>query len=138
MIIKTFKAAILCLGLLGLSSCVSSDTVETETAETDQKPFIDPVTLSQSMCSGRTTQAVAAALETAASLNPGFDYGKPFRLPGAVTDHFHYPISTASREAQLWFDHGLAHMANFNHDEAIASFRRAQASDPNCAMCFWG
>ena len=138
MINSTFKATILSLGLFGLSSCVSSDTVEEDTAETTQKPFIDPVTLSQSMCSGRSSQASAAALETAASLNPGFDYGKPFRLPGAVTDHFHYPISTASREAQLWFDHGLAHMANFNHDEAIASFRKAQASDPNCAMCFWG
>ncbi|MEM1087196.1 MAG: hypothetical protein AAGH90_05655 [Pseudomonadota bacterium] len=138
MIIKTIKSATVGLGLLGLSSCVSSDTAGTETAETDQKPFIDPVTLSQSMCSGRTTQTGATALETAASQNPGFDYGKPFRLPGAVTDHFHYPISTASREAQLWFDHGLAHMANFNHDEAIASFRKAQASDPSCAMCFWG
>lgn len=125
-------------GLLALASCVSSEPAETEVAEAETQPFIDPVTLSQSMCSGRTTQASASALETAASLNPGFDYGKPFRLPGAVTDHFHYPISTASREAQLWFDHGLAHMANFNHDEAIASFRKAQASDPNCAMCFWG
>ncbi|MHA7858576.1 MAG: tetratricopeptide repeat protein [Henriciella sp.] len=138
MINNTFKATILSFGLLGLSSCVSPDKTEKDLAETDQKPFIDPVTLSQSMCSGRTSQASAAALETAASLNPGFDYGKPFRLPGAVTDHFHYPISTASREAQLWFDHGLAHMANFNHDEAIASFRKAQTSDPNCAMCFWG
>ena len=125
-------------GLLGLASCVSSEPAETDVAEAETQPFIDPVTLSQSMCSGRTTQASATALETAANLNPGFDYGKPFRLPGAVTDHFHYPISTASREAQLWFDHGLAHMANFNHDEAIASFRKAQASDPNCAMCFWG
>ena len=138
MIIKTLKATALGVGLLSLSSCVLSDMDQTETAETDQKPFIDPVTLSQSMCSGRSSQASAAALETAANLNPGFDYGKPFRLPSEVTDHFHYPISTASREAQLWFDHGLAHMANFNHDEAIASFRKAQASDPNCAMCFWG
>lgn len=138
MINNTFKATILSLGLLGLSSCVSSDTIEEDTAEADQKPFIDPVTLSQSMCSGRKPQSSATALETAASLNPGFDYGKPFRLPDAVTDHFHYPVSTASREAQLWFDHGLAHMANFNHDEAIASFRKAQASDPSCAMCFWG
>ena len=125
-------------GLLGLASCVSSEPAETDVAEAETQPFIDPVTLSQSMCSGRTTQASATALETAANLNPGFDYGKPFRLPGAVTDHFHYPISTASREAQLWFDHGLAHMANFNHDEAIASFRKVHASDPNCAMCFWG
>ncbi|MEM7640612.1 MAG: hypothetical protein AAF269_16270 [Pseudomonadota bacterium] len=138
MTFRSLKLIGLSTGLLALASCVSSEPAETEVAEAETQPFIDPVTLSQSMCSGRTTQASATALETAASLNPGFDYGKPFRLPGAVTDHFHYPISTASREAQLWFDHGLAHMANFNHDEAIASFRKAQASDPNCAMCFWG
>ncbi|MEL7108235.1 MAG: hypothetical protein AAGL99_03125 [Pseudomonadota bacterium] len=138
MTIKTSRSVALGLGLLGLASCVSSDTPDTEISETEDKPFIDPVTLSQSMCSGRTSQVSASALETAASLNPGFDYSAPFRLPASVTDHFHYPISTASREAQLWFDHGLAHMHNFNHDEAIASFRKAQASDPSCAMCFWG
>lgn len=138
MIIKTIKATTLGVGLLALSSCVTPESAETAASETEDKPFIDPVTLSQSMCSSRATQTSADALETAASLNPGFDYGKPFRLPSAVTDHFHYPISTASREAQLWFDHGLAHMHNFNHDEAIASFRKAQASDLGCAMCFWG
>jgi len=138
MTFKNLRSVTLGLGLLCLASCVSSDTPDTEIAETEDKPFIDPVTLSQSMCSGRASQPSASALETAAGLNPGFDYSAPFRLPAAVTDHFHYPISTASREAQLWFDHGLAHMHNFNHDEAIASFRKAQASDPSCAMCFWG
>ncbi|MEM9572523.1 MAG: tetratricopeptide repeat protein [Pseudomonadota bacterium] len=123
---------------MSLSSCVTPDPVETDVVEEDTQPFIDPVTLSQSMCSSRTFQASAAALETAAKLNPGFDYGSAFALPVAVTEHFHYPISTDNADAQLWFDTGMAHMANFNHDEAIAAFRQAQASDPNCAMCFWG
>lgn len=141
MFTKNLKPIALSLGAFGLVSCVSPDTgetVETEMTEAEQKPFIAPITLAQNMCSGRTSQTSAAALEAAAALNPGFDYGAPFRLPAAVTDHFHVPISTVSREAQLWFDHGLAHMANFNHDEAIASFRKAQASDPACAMCYWG
>ncbi|MEM7330405.1 MAG: hypothetical protein AAF437_16810 [Pseudomonadota bacterium] len=135
MTIINLKTLGLGLSLFGLASCVSPEPVEPE-AET--QPFIDPVTLSQSMCSGRTNQSSAAALEAAANLNPGFDYGAPFALPRDVTDHFHFQISTGSREAQLWFDTGLAHMANFNHDEAIAAFRMAQSKDPGCAMCYWG
>lgn len=123
------------LGLFSLAACVSPEPVETEA---DSQPFIDPVTLSQSMCSGRTNEVSVSALETAAGLNPGFDYSAPFALPGEVTDHFHYQISTASPEAQTWFDTGLTHMANFNHDEAIAAFRMAQSKDPDCAMCYWG
>lgn len=126
------------LAALGLASCVSPDTGTTDVAENETPPFIDPVTLSQSMCNGRTSQASASALEAAASLNPGFEYAAPFALPSGVTDHFHYPISTTSADAQLWFDTGMAHMANFNHDEAIAAFRKAQESDPDCAMCYWG
>ncbi|MEO1554111.1 MAG: tetratricopeptide repeat protein, partial [Pseudomonadota bacterium] len=132
-----FKLTGLSLGLLGLASCVS-EPIETQTADSETQPFPDPVTLSQSMCSGRTNQVSASALETAAGLNPGFDYGAPFALPSEVTDHFHYPVTTTSSEAQLWFDTGLAHMANFNHDEAIAAFRMAQSKDPDCAMCYWG
>lgn len=126
------------LGIVGMASCVSPAPVDTEIAEGETQPFIDPVTLSQSMCSGRTSQTSAAALATAATLNPGFDYSEPFALPSAVSDHFHYQISTASAEAQLWFDTGMVHMANFNHDEAIAAFRMAQQKDPECAMCYWG
>ena len=138
MTFNNFKWLGLSAGLLGLASCVSSDPAETNVVEEETAPFIAPVTLSQSMCSSRATQASATALETAAKLNPGFDYGSAFALPAAVTEHFHYPISTERAEAQLWFDTGMAHMANFNHDEAIAAFRKAQAIDPNCAMCFWG
>lgn len=126
------------LGILGLTSCISAEPADVETAEREAQPFIDPVTLSQSMCSGKIAETPAAVIEAAASMNPGFEYAEPFALPSAVTDHFHYPISTSSSAAQLWFDTGMAHMANFNHDEAIAAFRKAQAEDPDCAMCYWG
>ncbi|MDJ0921096.1 MAG: hypothetical protein QNI84_08200 [Henriciella sp.] len=126
------------LGVLALTSCVSDTSDQAETAETDTQPFIDPVTLSQSMCSGRIAETPAAVIEAAARLNPGFDYGEPFALPDQVVAHFHTPVSTDSAQAQLWFDTGLAHMANFNHDEAIAAFRKAQGEDPDCAMCYWG
>ena len=138
MMTTILRFAVLGVSALALVSCISSKSDTTTSAESQEKPFIDPVTLSQNMCSGRASSPSAAALETAARLNPGFNYGTPYRLPSRVTNHFHYPISTVSRDAQLWFDTGLAHMNNFNHDEAIAAFRRAQRSDPNCAMCYWG
>lgn len=47
-------------------------------------------------------------------------------------------ISTGSKEAQAFFDQGLAWMYAFNHDEAIRSFARAAEIDPTCAMAWWG
>jgi tetratricopeptide (TPR) repeat protein len=50
----------------------------------------------------------------------------------------HRPITTASPEAQRYFDQGLVLSYGFNHDLAIRSFREAARLDPDCAMCFWG
>ncbi len=133
MTFKNVLQASAALSLLALSSCVTEEATQ---SEEEAKPFIDPLTLSQSMCSGKSPQPVS--VQEPSEIAASFNYEAPFRLPGEVVEHFHYPISTASREAQLWFDNGLAHMANFNHDEAIAAFRKAQASDPGCAMCYWG
>jgi tetratricopeptide (TPR) repeat protein len=47
-------------------------------------------------------------------------------------------VTTASPEAQRYFDQGLAFLYAFNHDEAIRSFRRAAELDPKCAMAPWG
>ena len=46
--------------------------------------------------------------------------------------------TTASPEAQRFFDQGLALMYAFNHDESIRSFTHAAELDPSCAMAFWG
>ncbi len=48
------------------------------------------------------------------------------------------PVSTASPEAQTWFDRGLIWCYGFNHDEAVACFERALAADPNLAIAHWG
>ena len=48
------------------------------------------------------------------------------------------PISTASEEAQAYFDQGLRLQYAFNHAEAIRSYEVALAHDSNCAMCWWG
>jgi tetratricopeptide (TPR) repeat protein len=47
-------------------------------------------------------------------------------------------VTTASAQAQRYFDQGLAFMYAFNHDEAIRAFRRAAELDPKCAMAQWG
>ncbi len=47
-------------------------------------------------------------------------------------------VTTASADAQLWFDRGLNWTYAFNHEEAIRCFERALEHDPNCAMAHWG
>ena len=47
-------------------------------------------------------------------------------------------VTTSSTEAQRWFNQGMQLLYGFNHDEAIRSFRRAAALDPDCAMAWWG
>jgi tetratricopeptide (TPR) repeat protein len=49
-----------------------------------------------------------------------------------------YKITTASAQAQTYFDQGLRLAYAFNHGEAQRAFRKAQKLDPECAMCFWG
>jgi tetratricopeptide (TPR) repeat protein len=58
------------------------------------------------------------------------------RLEGLGSHH--RAITTASPEAQAFFDQGLRLLFAFNHDEAARSFVRAAELDPRCASCFWG
>jgi tetratricopeptide (TPR) repeat protein len=50
----------------------------------------------------------------------------------------HMPITTASAEAQKYFDQGVILSYAFNHAEAIRAFKQAAAIDDDCAMCYWG
>jgi tetratricopeptide (TPR) repeat protein len=47
-------------------------------------------------------------------------------------------VSTASPDAQRYFDQGLNLLFAFNHDEAARAFRQAVELDPDCAMAWWG
>jgi len=51
---------------------------------------------------------------------------------------YHRPIKTSSKEAQRWFDQGLILYYGFNHDAAIACFKKVAELDPKCAMAWWG
>ncbi len=58
-------------------------------------------------------------------------------------DHFNLgthrrTISTASEEAQFWFDMGLNWCFGFNHEEGVKCFEKALSFDPNCVMAYWG
>jgi tetratricopeptide (TPR) repeat protein len=50
----------------------------------------------------------------------------------------HYPITTASPQAQRYFDQGLRLTYAFNHAEARRAFHQAQQLDAACALCYWG
>ena len=47
-------------------------------------------------------------------------------------------ISTASPEAQRWFDQGLNWCFAFNKAEGVKCFRKALEFDPECLMAHWG
>jgi tetratricopeptide (TPR) repeat protein len=47
-------------------------------------------------------------------------------------------VTSASPDAQRYFDQGLKFLYAFNHDEAIRSFRQAATFSPDCAMAWWG
>ena len=51
---------------------------------------------------------------------------------------YHQAITTASPQAQAYFDQGLRLVYAFNHIEAEKAFREATRLDPGCAMCYWG
>ncbi|KAA9134216.1 hypothetical protein F3N42_01340 [Marinihelvus fidelis] len=84
--------------------------------------------------------AIAAADGT--STRPGAHGTELAQRAGAplfegMGDH-HHAITTASADAQRYFDQGLVIDFAFNHAESVRSFRAAQTLDPQCAMCFWG
>src|SRR5450432_4570463 len=57
-------------------------------------------------------------------------------LPGMGVVHL--PMTTASPEAQKFFDQGVAQMHSFWAREAERSFLQAAALDPAAAMPYWG
>src|SRR5450432_4293468 len=57
-------------------------------------------------------------------------------LPGMGAVHL--PMTTASPEAQKFFDQGVAQMHSFWAREAERSFLQAAALDPSAPMPYWG
>lgn len=51
---------------------------------------------------------------------------------------YSWPVTTASPEAQGWFDRGLIWCYAFNRGEAVRCFRQAIEYDDACALAHWG
>jgi hypothetical protein len=49
-----------------------------------------------------------------------------------------FPITTKSKDAQAFFNQGVAQLYGFWFTEAERSFRGAARLDPNAAMAYWG
>ena len=67
---------------------------------------------------------------------PVKDLPPPVMLAGVGNSHL--AITTASPQAQVWFDQGLSLLHCFWDFEALRAFREAARLDPGCAMCQWG
>jgi tetratricopeptide (TPR) repeat protein len=51
---------------------------------------------------------------------------------------YQFPVTTRSKEAQLFINQGLMLAYGFNHAESARSFQEAARLDPDCAMAYWG
>jgi tetratricopeptide (TPR) repeat protein len=63
---------------------------------------------------------------------------EPITLYKTGLGKFSWKITTASPEAQAFFDQGMQMMFSFAKLDAVRSFREAWKRDPQCAMCYWG
>ena len=95
------------------------------------------------LCLAMTGAPWPAAAQTEPAPPAGHDPGHGQKAAPAAKLYdnlgsYHRAITTASPEAQRWFDQGLRLLFAFNLEEAQRSFEEAARIDPACAMCFWG
>jgi tetratricopeptide (TPR) repeat protein len=50
----------------------------------------------------------------------------------------HFAVTTKNADAQRYFDQGMRYVYAFNHEAAVASFKRATELDPDLALGYWG
>jgi tetratricopeptide (TPR) repeat protein len=49
-----------------------------------------------------------------------------------------FKVDTVSKEAQDWFDYGLALSHAFYHEDAKRAMKKSVEADPSCSLCAWG
>jgi len=72
-----------------------------------------------------------------AAVEPDVNQPRPAPLFDNLGSH-HHPVTTASPEAQQYFNQGYTLLYAFSHKEAIRAFEAAAQLDPDCAMAWWG
>jgi tetratricopeptide (TPR) repeat protein len=101
--------------------------------------------LTMAACSSQRPETTPGA----AAQPPAMTHGSSATAPGSAAGDgrpvlydslgsYSYRITTASPDAQRWFDQGLRLLYAFNHQEAQRAFLEAARLDPGCAMCYWG
>ncbi len=49
-----------------------------------------------------------------------------------------FKVDSSSKEAQDWFNYGLALSHAFYHEDAMRAMKRSVAADLSCSLCAWG
>ena len=138
---KPLFVALAAAGLIageGIQQVYSEDVVVPELAVLDGGVCAQPLGRNPSallLAQAKRTE-VSPAGAAAAKAAPAQAESEPPLMKGLGAHG--YKVSTASKQAQRYFDQGLRLAWNFNHAEAQRAFRMAQKLDPSCAMCFWG
>ena len=52
--------------------------------------------------------------------------------------NLHRPVSTKNALAQQYFDQGMRYLYAFNHEQAVASFKKSTELDSDLAAGYWG
>ncbi|HEX7122219.1 MAG TPA: hypothetical protein VF178_07590 [Gemmatimonadaceae bacterium] len=81
--------------------------------------------------------ASAGSIDAQPSPTYPASFNTPMELYRVGLGPFSRRITTASPEAQAYFDQGAQLMFAFTPEDAARSFREAQKRDSTCAMCFW-
>jgi hypothetical protein len=114
------------VSLLALAACATAAAPAMVTPVAQLRP------------SGEITRETLLALnaicgsEELREVNPG-----DLKLAGGMgTGGF--AVDSTSKDAQGWFDYGLALSHAFYHQDAIAAMKKAVEADPDCSLCAWG
>ncbi|WP_292941331.1 hypothetical protein [Novosphingobium sp.] len=131
---------VLALALLAGGAATAATTLHrAPSGDAAALAMLDPSRLAAAACAEKAragTPILLLRLKQAASLMGPVVPGT-FPLYGGVPRSALEPGGLTA-EARPWFDQGIEMAYNFNHAAAIASFRKAQALAPGCALCFWG
>jgi tetratricopeptide (TPR) repeat protein len=136
---RQIKGFLLLTSALGAITLVASSSGAVR-EDASVSELFDPGVVAAGVCGGSSRHASTFKPMQVALANPSEGVaGDPAGPPlweGLGT--LSYPITTDSDMAQRYFDQGLRLTYAFNHAEAYRAFKKAQALDPGCAMCFWG
>ena len=103
--------------------------------------FIPPAQVAGNLCGPKNVFAqrrLSFMSAAAAYAGEEMDPASGGTLSAETLANIGYEISTDNPDVQTAFNEGLAHSFNFNHAAGIEAFRKAEAADPDCAMCYWG